>query len=217
MSLKLHSVIGSPNCSHIHAVLFHLDIEHEYVYTDLFKGEAKPEEYLKLNPIHQIPTLEDGEVGIGESTAILRYILKKYPNEDFYPTEGQAGATQDFVHTFEQSTLRKAVLGLFFGLIVGPKFFGKEKIEGDVLKQKHEDFEEALVKLEKFLKGFGGEYLTGSTFTLADLTIFTTLFHLINQKIVNLDEKPELKAWYERSAEQKGAKEIVEKIADAWN
>ena len=113
--------------------------------------------------------------------------------------------------------MRNAVVGLFVGLIAGPKFLGKEKIEGDVLKQKLEDFDAALVKLEKFLKGFGGEYLTGSTFTLADLTIFTTLFQIINPKIATLDEKPELKAWYERSAEQKVAKEIVEKIADAWN
>ena len=73
-----------------------------------------------MNPIHQIPTLQDGDITLGESAAIQRYIMKKYPNEEFYPTEGQAGATQDFVHTLESTTVRKAVNGLLYGLIIGP-------------------------------------------------------------------------------------------------
>ena len=71
------------------------------MFVDLFKGAHKSEDFLTLNPIHEIPTLQDGEITLGESLAIQRYIMKKYPNEEFYPTEGQAGATQDFVHTFE--------------------------------------------------------------------------------------------------------------------
>ena len=114
MSLKLHSVIFSPNAATVHATLFHLGIEHEYIQVPVLEGKHKTEEFIKLNPLHQIPTLEDGDVSLGESTAILRYIMKKYPNEEFYPTEGQAGATQDFVATFEQTKIRRASIGLVF-------------------------------------------------------------------------------------------------------
>ena len=141
--------------------------------------------------------------------------MRKYPNEEFYPTKGQAGATQDFVHTFETS-IRKAVIGLFFGLIVGPKLFGKEIIEGETLKEKQADLESALDKLEKILAAYGGEYLTGENFTLADLSIFTTLSHALNNDLASIDGRAEIKAWYERSAEQKVAKAIQAEIADFW-
>ena len=93
MSIKLHSIIFSPNTALVHAQLNHLDIEHEYIYVDIMSGKHKTPEFMALNPIHQIPTFEDGEISLGESSAIQRYIMKKFPNQEFYPTEGQAGAT----------------------------------------------------------------------------------------------------------------------------
>lgn len=45
---------------------------------ELSKGQHKEPEFLKLNPMGQIPTLVDGELVINESLAICLYLLDKY-------------------------------------------------------------------------------------------------------------------------------------------
>ncbi|CAK0853154.1 unnamed protein product [Prorocentrum cordatum] len=53
---------------------------------DIMKGEQMKPEFLAMNPFHHIPTMKDGGVSIGESTAILRYIAMKYKPE-YYPVD----------------------------------------------------------------------------------------------------------------------------------
>ncbi|CAK0853153.1 unnamed protein product [Prorocentrum cordatum] len=53
---------------------------------DIMKGEQMKPEFLAMNPFHHIPTMKDGGVSIGESTAILRYIAMRYKPE-YYPVD----------------------------------------------------------------------------------------------------------------------------------
>ena len=78
---------------------------------------------------------------------------------------------------------------------------GKAPIEGKELEEKTTDMTSALDKLDKILAVSGGEYLTGENFTLADLTIWTTLHSLVEPEIVSLADRENLQAWYKRSSE----------------
>ena len=51
---------------------------------DMMTGEHKKDAYLAVNPSGQVPALHDGDVKIGQSTAILRYLAMKY-KPDTYP------------------------------------------------------------------------------------------------------------------------------------
>jgi len=51
---------------------------------NILEGEQMKPEFLAMNPYHHIPTMKDGSVAIGESSAILRYIAMKYKPE-YYP------------------------------------------------------------------------------------------------------------------------------------
>jgi glutathione S-transferase len=44
---------------------------------DLFKGEHRQPAYLAINPSGQVPTLEDGDFRLTESSAILKYLAEK--------------------------------------------------------------------------------------------------------------------------------------------
>ncbi len=48
-------------------------------------GEQFKPEYLALNPQSLVPTLQDGELQIGQSLAILEYLEEKYPNPALLP------------------------------------------------------------------------------------------------------------------------------------
>lgn len=53
-------------------------INHELVDVDLLSGEHKKEPFLELNPSGQVPVIEDGNVVVTDSNAILVYLARKY-------------------------------------------------------------------------------------------------------------------------------------------
>ena len=65
-----------------------LGIEAKLVDVDLMSGEQKSPEFLKKNPLGQVPVLEDGDVTIHDSNAILVYLATKYdPARRWLPSE----------------------------------------------------------------------------------------------------------------------------------
>lgn len=53
-------------------------INHEVRNVDLANGEHKKEPFISLNPTGQVPTIEDGDIVISDSNAILVYLARKY-------------------------------------------------------------------------------------------------------------------------------------------
>lgn len=91
--MKLHH---HPLSGHAHrAVLFAslLGVPHELIEVDLASAAHKSPEFLKLNPFGQIPVLEDGDLVIADSNAILVYLAKKAGRSDWLP-EDAAGAAR---------------------------------------------------------------------------------------------------------------------------
>jgi glutathione S-transferase len=42
---------------------------------DVLKGESRTEEYLKINPKGQVPFIVESDFSLGESNAILKYLV----------------------------------------------------------------------------------------------------------------------------------------------
>jgi glutathione S-transferase len=70
----------------------HLDAPVELVFVDLQKGEQRQPQFLKLNPNHKVPVLEDDGFLLWESHAIMQYLADKTPRQTVYPTETRARA-----------------------------------------------------------------------------------------------------------------------------
>jgi len=85
-AIRIHSF---PLSGHSHRVeLFAklTGIDHELVFVDLAAREHKQEPFLTLNPAGKIPVIEDGEVVLPDSNAILVYLARKYA-PDWLPTD----------------------------------------------------------------------------------------------------------------------------------
>lgn len=54
------------------------------------KGEHKSSQFLKLNPLGQVPVLVDDDVVIRDAQAILVYLARRYSSEDWFPMEAEA-------------------------------------------------------------------------------------------------------------------------------
>ncbi|TKY46766.1 Glutathione S-transferase F10 [Spatholobus suberectus] len=61
--------------------LIEKEIEFETVHVDLFKGENKEPEFLKLQPFGLLPVIQDDDYTLYESHAIIRYFAEKYKDQ----------------------------------------------------------------------------------------------------------------------------------------
>jgi len=66
-----------------------LKLEHELVPVDLSRGEHKSAQFLKLNPLGEVPVLTNGDIVIRDAQAILVYLARHYGGEDWLPVEAE--------------------------------------------------------------------------------------------------------------------------------
>jgi glutathione S-transferase len=64
-----------------------------YVYVAAPPAARSTAEFLKMNPLRQIPVLQDGDLTLADSNAILVYLAKRYaPGSQWLPDEPVAAA-----------------------------------------------------------------------------------------------------------------------------
>ena len=80
---------------------------------DIFAGQNRTPEYLKLNPRGQIPVLVDGDRAIREGAAILMHILDKH-SSPLLPKSGDARTEALEWLMFSNATLHPAYARVFF-------------------------------------------------------------------------------------------------------
>ena len=80
--MKLYDYALSGNCYKIRLLATFLDIDYEAVAVNFYPGrEHKGAAFLKLNPLGQIPVLEDDGLIIRDAQAILLYLANKYDTD----------------------------------------------------------------------------------------------------------------------------------------
>jgi glutathione S-transferase len=94
MSLLLYDNPASSNAMKVRFCLAELGLTYERRLVPL--ARPRPDWYLARYPFGTIPFLEDGDVELGESNAILRYLANREGRTDLYPSEPVARAAVDW-------------------------------------------------------------------------------------------------------------------------
>ena len=68
----------SGHCHRAELMLRLLGLPYEYRTIDLRKGEHRTPAFLALNPFGTVPVIEDGEIIVPDSVAILVYLASRY-------------------------------------------------------------------------------------------------------------------------------------------
>lgn len=91
--VRLYRHALSGHCHRVELLLSLLGIPVELIEVDFAGGEHKAPEFLARNPFGQVPVLEDGEVLLADSNAILVYLSLTYDAaRRWYPAEARAAA-----------------------------------------------------------------------------------------------------------------------------
>lgn len=92
--IKLHYF---PYSGHAHRVLNFLSIlglPHELLPVNLAGGEHKAPGFLEKNPFGQVPVIEDGDLVLADSAAILVYLAKRYDESGLWLPADPVGAAR---------------------------------------------------------------------------------------------------------------------------
>jgi glutathione S-transferase len=86
--IRLYRNAISGHCHRVELFLNILGVPYESVDVDLRAGGHKTPEFLAMNPFGQIPVLQDGEIILADSNAILVYLARKYdPSDRWLPAD----------------------------------------------------------------------------------------------------------------------------------
>ena len=160
-------------------------IVHEAVPVDLAGGAHKSPEFLAMNPNGQVPVLEDGEVIVSDSNAILVYLARTYA-PDWLPSDAVGEANVQRWLTLAAGEIAfgscAARLITVFGAALDPEFAAATA-------------KKAMTKLEQGLEG--RDWLVGDRPTIADVATYSYTAHAPEGN-VSLEPYPAVRAWIAR-------------------
>lgn len=90
--MRLYHHPLSTNARRAVMTAMHLGAPVSLVTVDLAKGEQRQAQFLKLNPNHKVPVLDDGGFVLWESHAIMQYLCDTAANQTIYPVASRARA-----------------------------------------------------------------------------------------------------------------------------
>lgn len=148
--------------------VYQLDAPVELVFVDLQRQEQTLPAFLKMNPNHRVPVLEDGDLYLWESRAIMQYLADKTPGQSIYPTELRARADVNRWLFWSGQHFAPAV-GIFFWENFIKGMIGRGAPDPLELKRGGLLWGEFAGVLDAHLAG--REWISGSSLSLADLSI----------------------------------------------
>ncbi|KAI4319703.1 hypothetical protein MLD38_033272 [Melastoma candidum] len=185
-------------------------IEFETVPVDLFKGEHKSPEYLKLQPFGSVPVVIDGDYTLYESRAIIRYYAEKYRHQGtelLGQTIEERGLVEQWLEVEGQSyhpPLYQLVIHIVFNPLIGVPQDEKTIKDCEAkLASVLDIYEERLSK---------SKYLAGDFFSLADLSHipFTELLVTKVGKEYMIRDRKHVSAWWDEISSRPSWKKVTE-------
>lgn len=189
MTIKLYDYALSGSCYKVRLMLGFLELPYERELVDFFPGrQHKSLDFLEINPLGQLPVLEDDGFRLRDAQAILCYLAKKYDPSGRWLPQG----TQEFSQVimwlmFAGTELMAASAARLHDTLGYPL---------DIEKA-HASARAAFRVLDDHLvhRGFeGGTWIVGDHPTIADIACFPYI-GLSGDGGIDHDDYPALRGW----------------------
>ncbi|XP_050515177.1 glutathione S-transferase 1-like [Diabrotica virgifera virgifera] len=183
---------GAPPSRAVQLVAEALSVKLTLKYVDVLTKEQFAPEFLKLNPQHTLPVLDDDGFILIDSHAIMSYLVSKYGKDDFlYPKKLQKRAIVDHRLHFDSN-----ILNVRGAVIVKRVFLEKKR---DIIPEQLKALEEAYEIVEKFIGS--NKYVAGDELTIADFCFWTTITNWNAIGLCTEEKYPKITAWLKRMYE----------------
>jgi len=169
----------------------------------LEKKEQKKPDYLAINPSGRVPAIRDADFTLGESNAILRYLVRRFDLHKFYPSGLQEQAVVDMWWEYCGTHINRPFMDLAWHKLLIEKYGGKP--DGAVIAKAEKNLERDLPVLDRHL--LGRNYIAGAELSLADINLMP--FAHYAKDIIRLDDFPAFRDWISRVGSRQAWKTVV--------
>lgn len=192
--IRLYDFDLSGNCYKARLLLAILGVEYERKNVDFFPGfKHRSPEFLAVNPLGQLPVLEDGDLRLTQSQAILVYIARKHdPSGRWYPLDSPeiTGQVQQWLGFAEGLTATASAARLADGM--GFDF------DADAAREGAHRLFAAMDEHLWFQERQGHDWLVpGAAPTIADIACFPYVM-LSEEGGISRETYPAIRRWTDR-------------------
>jgi glutathione S-transferase len=188
--LKLHFAPNS-RAGRIVWLLEELELPYELNRMDFHPKDLKSDEHRARHPLGRVPVLDDGDISIYESGAIVEYVLERHKNGGLKPAV-DSPAFPDYLQWFHYC--EGMVMPPINTIVVQTILLPPERRDEKALGQAQRLLTRALAPIEEALTG--KDYLIGD-FSAADIMLGHAVF-MSNRSGCVTDEMTNIKAYIER-------------------
>jgi len=189
MGIDYYNLVASAPCRGPRLTAAALGVELNIKPVDLMKKEQMTPEYLKMNPQHTVPTMDDNGFCLWESRAICSYLVAAYGKDDsLYPKDPKERALVDQRLYFDMGSLYEK-----FGQCIYPVIFGGVT---EIPEEKKTALANVLTLVDGFINTCGG-YVAGKHITIADHCIAATISTMAEAG-VDLSPYSHVTEWYKK-------------------
>jgi len=197
--LKIWGRLNSHNVKKVAWFARELDLPH--VRHDVGGQFGMSEAYIAMNPNRLIPTIEDGDVVLWESNAILRYLASRYAPEAMWPADPAARAQCDKWMDW-QFSFAEGQRDAFWNLVRKQP----EERDATALEKSVRLAGEAMLILDRALAS--QPWLSGDQFGVADVPM-GVYAHSFFALPMERPDVPHVRIWYDRLRERPAYVETV--------
>lgn len=184
----------------VHWLALEAEIDFDIRYIWLTRGEHISKEFLKVNPLHQVPALQHGDFCLSEASAIMNYITDiKGCSNNWFGHDIRTRATVNKYLSWYHTNLRKVLtLDYFLPVLLMPVYLGIAKPPEVEIEAKLEALHSMFKQLDSMLSG--KQYLCGDVISAADILYICEVVALeIDESYDAILEKyPNVKSWLAR-------------------
>jgi glutathione S-transferase len=173
VSLVVYGNPHSSNALKVRFALAEMTLEHETIEVSL--AWPRPDWYAAIQPTGRVPVLADGDLLVGESNTILRYLAGREGRDDLYPADPRSRSQVDWAMDVWSATVRPAL-----GRLEGGVLFSGDGADPDRVAAAMPAVDEALDVWEQFVRGDG---TTLECFSIADMCVAPVLWRSLRLPI----------------------------------
>ncbi len=186
--IKLYGFALSGHVHRVRLFLAMLGLPFENIELDLRNGQHRAPEFLARNAFGQVPVIEDGELTLADSNAILVYLNERYaPDPARWMPRDAAGAAR--VQRWFSVAAGQLASGPAAARIAA--LFGGAADPAETVSRSHALLSVMEQHLQQQL------FLAGTQATLADIANYAYVAHA-PEGGVSLDDYPQVRAWLAR-------------------
>ena len=161
----------------VHWYLEELGLEYDFIKLDMQAGEHRQAPFTTVNPFGKVPGIEDGDVKLWESGAILMYLAQTY-GELKGASAAEVAIANQWIY--------------FANATVGPSVF--------VEASREKEFPRLMGTLNEILGQ--QDYIAGSNFTVADVGLGSMLNYIPMMLKIGFEDYPNIGAYVQRISQR---------------